>query len=56
MPKEKYKHYEAMKANLTVMAKTRRNDEYGEVRWAVAVTNADDELIASYELLTMVAG
>lgn len=47
---------EAMKANLTVMAKTRRNDEYGEVRWAVAVTNADDELIASYELLTMVAG
>ena len=46
---------EAMKAVLTVKAKTRRNEEYGEVRWAVAVTNDADEMIATYDLLTMVA-
>ena len=46
---------ETMKAALTVKAKTRRNDAYGEVRWAVTVTNGDDEPIATYDLLTMVA-
>ena len=25
----------------------------GEVRWAVAVTNQDNELVAAYDLLTM---
>jgi len=44
---------ESIKVALTVMSKSKRNDEYGEVRWAVAVTNADDELVASYELLTL---
>ena len=44
---------ESIKVALTVMAKAKRNDDYGEVRWAVAVTNADDELVASYELLTL---
>lgn len=44
---------EAIKVSLTVKAKTRRNDEYGEVRWAVAVTDSSDETVAAYELLTM---
>lgn len=38
---------------LTVKKKTPRNDEYGEVRWNVTLTNQDDELVAEYELLTM---
>ena len=38
---------------LTAKAKTRRNDEYGEVRWDVLVTNQDGEAVASYDLLTM---
>lgn len=46
---------ETMKAALTVKSKTRRNDDYGEVRWAVSVTDGADETIASYDLLTMVA-
>ena len=33
--------------------KTKRNDEYGEVRWHVTLTNQDGELVAEYELLTM---
>ncbi len=44
---------QSIKVALTVMAKAKRNADYGEVRWAVAVTNADDELVASYELLTL---
>ena len=46
---------ETMQAALTVKAKTRRNDDYGEVRWAVVVTNGEGETIATYDLLTMVA-
>jgi len=38
---------------LTVMAKTPRNADYGEVRWHVTLTNQDDALVAQYELLTM---
>ena len=44
---------EAMKVALTVKAKTVRNPEYGEVRWAATVTNGADEVIATYDLLTM---
>jgi oxepin-CoA hydrolase/3-oxo-5,6-dehydrosuberyl-CoA semialdehyde dehydrogenase len=44
---------EAIKVSLTVKAKTKRNDEYGEVRWAVNVTDSSDETVAAYELLTM---
>ena len=44
---------DAIKAALTVKSKTRRSPGQGEVRWAVAVTNAEDELVATYELLTM---
>ena len=44
---------EAIKVALTVRSKTQRTPEQGEVRWAVAVTNEADELVATYDLLTM---
>ena len=44
---------DAIKVRLTVKKKTRRNEEYGEVRWHATLTNQDDELVAEYELLTM---
>ncbi|SFM53115.1 phenylacetic acid degradation bifunctional protein PaaZ [Shimia aestuarii] len=44
---------DSIKVRLTVKKKTKRNDEYGEVRWHVTLTNQDDELVAEYELLTM---
>jgi oxepin-CoA hydrolase/3-oxo-5,6-dehydrosuberyl-CoA semialdehyde dehydrogenase len=43
----------SMRATLTVKSKTRRSEEQGEVRWAVAVHDQDDELVATYDLLTM---
>ncbi|NOE35785.1 phenylacetic acid degradation bifunctional protein PaaZ [Ruegeria sp. HKCCD7318] len=46
---------DSFKVRLTVKAKTKRNDEYGEVRWHVTLTQQDDEQVAEYELLTMVA-
>ncbi len=33
----------------------RENDEYGEVRWDCRVTNQEDEVVAQYDVLTMVA-
>ena len=44
---------DTLKVRLTAKHKTRRNDDYGEVRWDVAVTNQDGEQVAGYELLTM---
>ena len=44
---------ESIKVSLTVKQKTSRTDKYGEVRWAVLLTNANEEPVASYELLTM---
>ncbi|MGX9349692.1 phenylacetic acid degradation bifunctional protein PaaZ [Shimia sp. W99] len=44
---------DSIKVRLTVKKKTKRNDEYGEVRWHVTLTNQDDEMVAEYELLTM---
>jgi oxepin-CoA hydrolase / 3-oxo-5,6-dehydrosuberyl-CoA semialdehyde dehydrogenase len=44
---------DSISVRLTVKAKTRRNDEYGEVRWHVTLTNQNDEAVAEYELLTM---
>ncbi|MCP4820381.1 MAG: phenylacetic acid degradation bifunctional protein PaaZ, partial [Shimia sp.] len=44
---------DAIKVRLTVKKKTKRNEEYGEVRWHVTLTNQDDEQVAEYELLTM---
>ncbi len=44
---------DSIKVRLTVKHKTPRNDEYGEVRWHVTLTNQDGDLVAEYELLTM---
>ena len=44
---------DAIKVRLSVKHKTPRNDEYGEIRWHITLTNQDDELVAEYELLTM---
>lgn len=38
---------------LTAKSKSRRNEQYGEVRWAVVLTNQNKEPVATYELLTM---
>lgn len=46
---------DSVQVQLTVKHKTPRNDEYGEVRWHVTLTNQNDEPVAEYELLTMVA-
>jgi oxepin-CoA hydrolase/3-oxo-5,6-dehydrosuberyl-CoA semialdehyde dehydrogenase len=42
-----------IKVALTAKSKSLRNAQYGEVRWAVSVTNQNDEPVAAYELLTM---
>ena len=44
---------DSMRVQLTAKSKVPRKDEYGEVRWAVTLTNQDDEIVATYELLTM---
>ena len=44
---------DSVKVRLSVKHKTPRNDEYGEIRWHVTLTNQDEELVAEYELLTM---
>lgn len=44
---------DVIRVRLTVMQKTPRKPEYGEVRWSVTVFNQDDEVCASYDLLTM---
>ncbi len=44
---------DTLTVRLTAMHKTRRNDEYGEVRWHVTVRNQDNKQVAEYELLTM---
>ena len=44
---------DSVKVRLTVKKKTRRTDEYGEVRWHVTMTNQVDDLVAEYTLLTM---
>jgi oxepin-CoA hydrolase/3-oxo-5,6-dehydrosuberyl-CoA semialdehyde dehydrogenase len=44
---------DTIKVRLTAKSKKKRNDEYGEVRWDVLVTNQSDEDVATYTLLTM---
>ena len=44
---------DSIRVELTVKRKTKRNDEYGEVRWHVALFNQDDEPVATYTLHTM---
>ncbi|MFV3073693.1 phenylacetic acid degradation bifunctional protein PaaZ [Niveispirillum fermenti] len=44
---------DSIRAALTAKEKTAKTPEMGEVRWNVAVTNQEGELVASYDLLTM---
>jgi len=44
---------DAISVSLTVKRKTRRTDDYGEVRWHVSLTNQDGDDVAEYELHTM---
>jgi oxepin-CoA hydrolase/3-oxo-5,6-dehydrosuberyl-CoA semialdehyde dehydrogenase len=44
---------DSMRVELTVKSKSIRDEEKGEVRWAVFVYNQEDEVVASYDLLTM---
>ncbi len=46
---------DSLRARLTVKRKTKRTETYGEVRWHVLLTNQEEETVATYELLTMVA-
>jgi len=47
---------DTLKVRLTCKQKTLRDGTgYGEVRWDTEVTNQDDEIVASYDVLTMVA-
>jgi len=45
---------DAMRVELTVKTKSIRDEEKGEVRWAVYVYNQKDDVVATYDLLTMV--
>ena len=44
---------ESIRARLTARSKSLKTPQMGEVRWSVQVTNAADELVATYDLLTM---
>ena len=44
---------DSIKVRLSVKHKTPRNEEYGEVRWHVTLTNQREEAVAEYDLLTM---
>ncbi|MDH3991018.1 MAG: MaoC/PaaZ C-terminal domain-containing protein, partial [Gammaproteobacteria bacterium] len=47
---------DALKVRLACKQKTlRAGTGYGEVRWDAEVTNQDDEIVAQYDVLTMVA-
>ncbi len=47
---------DTMRVRLTCKQKTLRGDSgYGEVRWDAEVTNQNDEIVAQYDVLTMVA-
>jgi oxepin-CoA hydrolase/3-oxo-5,6-dehydrosuberyl-CoA semialdehyde dehydrogenase len=47
---------DSLKVRLTCKQKTlREGSGYGEVRWDTEVTNQDNEIVASYDVLTMVA-
>ncbi|HEX8639976.1 MAG TPA: phenylacetic acid degradation bifunctional protein PaaZ [Allosphingosinicella sp.] len=44
---------DSMRVELTVKSKSVRDEERGEVRWAVYIFNQDDDVVATYDLLTM---
>jgi len=47
---------DSLKVRIACKQKTLRGDSgYGEVRWDAEVTNQDDEIVAQYDVLTMVA-
>ncbi|MEX2123032.1 MAG: phenylacetic acid degradation bifunctional protein PaaZ [Woeseia sp.] len=49
-------HGDSIGVRLTCKQKTlREGSGYGEVRWDTEVTNQNDEIVASYDVLTMVA-
>ena len=49
-------HGDSLRVRLACKQKTLRGDSgYGEVRWDAEVTNQDDEIVAQYDVLTMVA-
>lgn len=49
-------HGDSLKVRISCKQKTLRGDTgYGEVRWDTEVTNQDDEIVAQYDVLTMVA-
>jgi oxepin-CoA hydrolase/3-oxo-5,6-dehydrosuberyl-CoA semialdehyde dehydrogenase len=43
---------DSMRVELTVRAKSLKSEDTGVVRWAVEVFNQNDELVATYDLLT----
>jgi oxepin-CoA hydrolase/3-oxo-5,6-dehydrosuberyl-CoA semialdehyde dehydrogenase len=43
---------DSMRVELTVKAKSIKSEDTGQVRWAVEIFNQDDELVATYDLLT----
>lgn len=43
---------DTMRVELTVRSKSLKSDEEGVVKWAVEVFNQNDELVATYDLLT----
>lgn len=44
---------ESIYVKLSVHEKKPRTEEFGAVRWDVAILNQDDEVVASYQLLTL---
>ncbi len=44
---------DSITVQLTAKSKSQRNEQYGEVRWQVILTNQNNETVATYELLTM---
>jgi oxepin-CoA hydrolase/3-oxo-5,6-dehydrosuberyl-CoA semialdehyde dehydrogenase len=47
---------DTIRAQLTCKEKkARQTEDYGEVRWDLIVRNQDDELVATYDVLTLVA-
>jgi oxepin-CoA hydrolase/3-oxo-5,6-dehydrosuberyl-CoA semialdehyde dehydrogenase len=44
---------DSMRVELTVKSLSVRDEERGEVRWAVYIFNQRDEVVATYDLLTM---
>ncbi|GAB4097846.1 phenylacetic acid degradation bifunctional protein PaaZ [Sinomonas halotolerans] len=47
---------DSIRVTLTAKEITPRvTDEYGEVRWDAVLTNQDDEIVATYDVLTLVA-